>query len=75
MIRGGLLELPLTLSIPGESGQCGLLTWPLGVRLHEHAPIRHHRLGKIPQCPAFTLGLLIKKVVEKADHSGRWRGL
>lgn len=30
----GLLELRLTLSIPGESGQCGLLTWTLGVRLH-----------------------------------------
>lgn len=26
----------------------------------EHAPTRHHRVGKIPQCPAFTLGLLIR---------------
>lgn len=34
IIRGGLLVHPLTLSIPGESGQCGLLTWPPGVRLH-----------------------------------------
>lgn len=41
----------------------------------EHAPTRHHRLGKIPQCPAFTLGFLIRKAVEKADHSGRCRGL
>lgn len=62
----GLLERPLTLSIPGESGQCGLLTWPAGVRLDfEHAPTRHHRRGKIPQCPAFTLRLLIWKAVEK----------
>lgn len=41
----------------------------------EHAPRRHHRLGKIPQCPAFTLGLLIRRTVEKADHSGSRRGL
>lgn len=26
----------------------------------EHTPRRHHRVGKIPQCPAFTLGLLIR---------------
>lgn len=28
-----------------------------------HAPRNHHRLGKVPQCPAFTLGLLIRKAV------------
>ena len=29
-----LMELPLTLTIPSESGQCGLLTWPPGIRFY-----------------------------------------
>lgn len=64
-------------TIPCESGQCGLLTWPL---LHrpslEQSPAWHRRLGgKIPQCPAFTVLLLLGTVSEVADHVWRWRGL
>lgn len=41
----------------------------------EHAPKRHHRLGKIPQYTAFILGLLTGKTIGKSWPLGKMAGV